>query len=322
MDDLTVTDAELGPRDRINAGANGIIWSLRTFRLETDPGPLVFKEYQGAALDVSLPGLRSIVNARVRLTEAKRAQLDQLTVWPLRAVINGDGQPVGVLMHLIDSSFMQRMKLPSGSFDMTVREVQHLIYDAGTARRGGIDVPADRDTRTRLMVCERMAFTLNLLHDANLVYGDLSARNVLYRMRPTPSVMLVDCDAARVRGSAAIVDQQNSPDWNPPEGSRQTQDTDRYKLALFVLRCLSPGRGSSINRDPGSAPDHVDDDGRRLLRSGLSGVPEERPRASEWLDYLRRQLGLPTLPTQASTAARETYERGWRRGEDGVWIRA
>jgi len=333
-DRLTVNEGELGRRDRLNQGANGTIWQLSHYHLASDPGVLVYKQYQGtAAKGVSLPGLANIVQARLRLTARQREIFDELTVWPLRVVVDGAGAPVGVLMRLINNAFMQEMKLPSGKRETVAREVQHLIFDPGVARQGGIDVPADRDARSRFTVCERIALAISIIHGANLVYGDLSARNVLYRLRPTPSVLLVDCDAARVKGSAAVNKQQNSPDWDAPEGGQQTQASDRYKLALFVLRCLTPGRNASLNRDPATADAALDPQGRDLMRAALTGPSAERPLAREWLSYLRQRIGLRPLPPrsgQPRQATNQTYAGpripqqdavGWRKGDDGVWVR-
>jgi hypothetical protein len=330
-DQVTVDEALLGTRDRLNRGANGTIWRLTGFQLTSDPGAVVYKQYHGAAAQgVSLPGLASIVQARVRLKDKQRAALDELTVWPLRVVVNREGAPLGVLMRLIDPIFMEDMRLPSGRRETVARELQHLIFDPAVARRGGVDVPDDRDGLARFAICERMAMAMSIMHGANLVYGDLSARNVLYRLRPKPSILLVDCDAARVKGSAAVNKQQNSPDWDPPEGGQQTQASDRYKLALFVLRCLLPGRNASLNRDPASADKLLNATGRQLMREALTGPPNDRPLARQWLSYLRQQIGLPPLPVRPVRPVRaETPPRvdpvqkidGWRRGGDGVWVR-
>ncbi|GAA1740377.1 hypothetical protein [Luedemannella helvata] len=331
-DQVTVDEGRLGRRDRLNSGANGAIWRLTGFQLASAPGPLVYKQYQGqAAVGVSLAGLASIVQARLRLTPRQLTVFDELTVWPLRVVVDRSGTPLGVLMRLIDSDFMENMRLPSGRRAMVPREVQHLIFDPAVARRNSVDVPADRDLAARFTVCERMALAMSLMHGANLVYGDLSSRNVLYRLRPKPSVLLVDCDAARVKGSAAVNKQQNSPDWDAPEGGQQTQASDRYKLALFVLRCLLPGRNASLNRDPASAAAVLKPEGRRLMRMALTGPPSDRPLAREWLSYLRQEIGLQPLPSRQSTGVVKPKDGGqripvqntpgWLKGDDGVWVR-
>jgi hypothetical protein len=325
-----VPAAALGPRDRLNEGANGVIYSLPSFTLGDEPGQLVLKEYRSVAAPVSSAGLQGIVDARLRLAAHRRRALDELTVWPLRVVVGDTGDPQGVLMRLIPDTFMARMTLPSGRQEIGPREVQHLIFDPAAARRLGVCVPDDRDVEGRLRICERLCYVISILHGANLVYGDLSARNLLYRLAPQPSVLLVDCDAARVRGSAPANKQLDTPDWNPPEigrgGGVQSQSSDRYKLALFVLRCLTPGRRSSVNRDWSVAVRVLPGGGLDLLKRALDGRPEDRPLAREWLFYLRTRLGDRPVPPPAGAPdagasrnpVRQTHN-GWKRGHDGTW---
>lgn len=325
-DSSPVTIDDLGTRERLNAGANGTIYLLRDYQLSAAPGPLVFKEYKLRSMSVSLAGLQHLVAVRVGMAPQRRAAFDELAVWPLKVVVDGDGAPAGVLMRLISEDFMQTIALPSGAREHIPREVQHLIFDPAAARRSEIDVPADGDVRSRIAVCAQLAYAISLMHGADLVYGDLSARNILYRLHPSPSVLLVDCDAARVRGSAAVNKQQDSPDWDPPERVRgSSQLTDRYKLALFVLRCLTPGRRSSVNRDWSVAETMLGPGGTRLMRAALEGPPKDRPKARDWLFYLRELLGAPLVPParpQPPAPARKVVTSdGWRRDTNGTWIR-
>lgn len=318
----TVPLSALGPMSRLNAGANGVIHRLDTFRLPDEPGELVFKEYDPRTVQVALGGLERLAGLRLGLSAQRRAVLDEMTAWPLRAVAGPGDEARGVLMRLIPAGFFEDMLLPSGNRDRVPREIQHLIFDADVARRREVDVPGDDDPHTRLRICERFAYILSVLHGANLVYGDISARNVLYRLRPRPSVFLVDCDAARVRGAAAVNQQQHSPDWNPPERGRgQTVATDRYKLALFVLRCLTPGKGSSVNRRWAAAGTVLDRHGLRLLELGLGDDPGHRPLARQWVFYLRGALGLGAMPLVAAAPHPRPRETGWRRGPHG-WVPA
>jgi hypothetical protein len=314
----TVPLSALGTMTRLNAGANGTIHRLDGFRLPDEPGSLVFKEYNLSTVHVALSGLERLADIRLSMVAQRRAVLDEMTAWPLRAVVGQANEARGVLMKLIPATYFEDMLLPSGTRDRVPREVQHLIFDAAVARRREVDVPADNDRVTRLRICERFAYIMAILHGANLVYGDVSARNVLYGLRPQPSVFLVDCDAARVRGSAAVNRQQHSPDWDPPESATgQSVTTDRYKLALYILRCLTPGKGSSINRQWRAAAGVLDAPGRRLLQLGLGGDPDRRPMAREWVFYLRRALGVPAMPAIAAAPPQRPSEAGWRRGPHG-----
>lgn len=337
--DLTVGLDGLGRRKELGRGANGVVYRLRGYRIAGMTGELAYKEYRAGTSAASVQGLSTIISLVNQLPPAQRAAVDQMTAWPLRVVVNSDGQAAGVLMRLIPDHFFADMLLPSKNRERIAREVQHLIVDPARTRRSQIAVPDDGDLDSRIRLCERFAYLIAALHGAKLVYGDISARNVLYTLRPSPSVMLVDCDAARKEGSAAVNRQADSPDWDPPETQRdrkagrspkQTQDTDRYKLALFVLRCLTPGARSSLNRDPALADRLLDRHGRDLMRQALQGPPGKRPRAVDWWHYLRALLGEGPMPASRAAARHQgatpatpqgTLHGGWRL-VSGRWVPA
>ena len=103
----------------------------------------------------------------------------------------------------------------------------------------------------------------------------------------------------------------------------QSQDSDRYKLGLFILRCLAPGRGSSTNRDPGAADRVLDGRGRFLMHTAITAPPADRPTAREWLLYLGSRTGQPWL-SPVPVVARRTLppSTGWRRTAHGAWVAA
>ena len=123
-----------------------------------------------------------------------------------------------------------------------------------------------------------------------VIVGDINAKNIVFRMRERPTVMIIDCDGMRPMGASSPT-QWNSPDWDPPENADfQNMQTDLYKLRLFILRCLTPGRAGSINRDPRFADGKLDPRGLEMLSMSLSEAPRERPTAKEWHRYLNEVL--------------------------------
>lgn len=347
---LVVQASALGTKRQLNRGANGTIWQLQAYQLPDVQGPIVYKEYMRGRVTVSKPALLNVVKARGAISPKTLPSFDAMTVWPLRVVVDDADLPCGVLMRLIPRSFFVDIFMKfTGAMESTPREVQHLIYDVQRARSNNVDVPDANDAKLRIKLCERLSSLLAVLHKADYVYGDLSARNVLYQLTPTPSVMLVDCDAARKRGNAAVIKQQDSPDWDPPETSVallrgqpsiQSMATDQYKLGLFVLRCLTPGRGSSTNRDPAGAKRALGAQYGPMLERALTGSPAERPTAAQWAQGLRAILGerspsITVAPAQttasknntskptkktAPVAPPTTTHPGWTRADDGSWV--
>lgn len=308
MTDLVIARAgvgALGPE--LGRGGQARVLAAPELALPDAPGPLVFKEYK----ETSTPphGLRALVAVRGRLDATVRTRLDALTCWPLRVVEDG-GVVVGVVLPLIPPSFVQTRILPgTNTHTGDAREVQNLLVDPDMTRRLGMPAPT---TAERLVICRDFAAAVHLVHRLGLVVGDINPRNALYRVRERPTCMLLDCDSVRIKGSVSVVAQLNAPDWEPPEGGGAlTQATDRYKLGLFVLRCLGPGRMSSVSRDPARADAALDEEGRALLRAAL-GTAATRPTAQEWGRYLDRRITGRRAPERTG---------GLRRDAAGVWRR-
>jgi hypothetical protein len=282
--------ADLGDVSEIGSGGQGIVYSVSKEPAWAHSGPLVYKEYRRDPGSGFFDNLAGIVRMRARLPHYQRAALDAATAWPLCLVVDEHGDPTGVVMPRIASRFYATVQLPSGREKTIPREIQPLFAAPARADKIGLDVPAGDDTRTRLQLCARLADAFALLHEVDIVYGDLSSRNVLYDAAPTPSVLLIDCDGASL-ASGVVPRYMETPDWGAPEmqrslGYRPSVNTDRYKLALFVLRCMTPGDRSSINRDPAVASSVLDTTGFGLLRNALEGPPYRRPSAREWSHYL------------------------------------
>jgi DNA-binding helix-hairpin-helix protein with protein kinase domain len=284
---------------KIGGGANGVVHQLASYRLPEVPGPIVFKHYfqRKGTEPPAAAGLAGIVQTGTTITDKEqRRAITERTAWPLRVVLDDDHKAVGVLMRLIPDEFMQRFAQSRGRTKIRPREIQHLMMDPAVIRHNGVDVPADNRMRARGEICRELAYVMAALRGAGLIFGDVSARNILYSIRPRPSIFFVDCDAARVHGSASVFPQQHSPDWEPPEAMSGTSDkqnhaTDNYKLALAIMRILTPGRGSSVNRDRHAADRVLGAEGRLLLKRALEGKPPERPEAKEWFRYFTNALG-------------------------------
>lgn len=331
MSTEAVTLAQLGaPGPKLGEGAQARVFALPGLQLPDARGPFVFKQYKPRQNPPQ--GLRRLVKVRNDLDPAAKGRLDLYTAWPLRVVEDG-GQVCGVVMPLIPQSFLQTRVLPgTGALKTSAREVQNLLVTPERARVVGMPVPTVGD---RLAICRDLAAALHLLHRNNLVFGDLNARNELFRIGERPAVMLVDCDGIRISGNAAVVTQLDAPDWDAPARERWlTVYTDRYKLGLFVLRCLSEGEQASTTRDPDRAAAALDVEGQRLLRTALDADPGARPTAQDWGWYLQYRLtGLrpTTVAAVGAVAAVRTPPpqrqagpalTGWVRDQaTGQWIR-
>lgn len=317
MSTHTIGLSALGPLgEQLGVGGQGRVFLAPAITLDDVAGPLVYKQYKPG--HVPPHGLSAVVSRRLRMDVATRQRLDRLAVWPVR-IVEQAGAVSGVLMPLIPGQFFEDRYLPSGRSTRSLREVQHLFIDPDRALRLGMPAPT---AAQRLLVCRDFAAALHLLHRNDLVIGDINAKNAVFRLDARPCVMIVDCDAIRIKGAAAVVKQLNAPDWEPPEDTL-TQATDLYKFGLFVLRCLGPGAMASVSRDPARADAVLAPEGRTLLRASLSHRPADRPTAQDWgrffdgLQPVIRRQSAPAPPPPATSTP------GWKRDpKTKRWVQA
>ncbi|AXX28275.1 hypothetical protein KCV87_15780 [Actinosynnema pretiosum subsp. pretiosum] len=283
---VSVDLADLGtPGAKLGSGGEAAVHAMPGFRLPDVKGELVFKRYRNASDHPD--ALRRVVAARTGLDDEARARLDAITAWPVRVVLSG-GKAVGVLMPRIPDPFFDVVTRSTGE-EHKLREVQHLFVDESRTFRSGRPVPT---AEQRLRVCLDFASALAFLHDRlKFVFGDINAKNEVFRLDARPMVLFLDCDAARPVGTVAATRQLNAEDWIPPEQGVLNLATDRYKLGLFVLRCLTPGHFSSVKANPDNAAGVLDAEGMDLLRRALGADQAARPSSGDWVRHLRHVLG-------------------------------
>jgi hypothetical protein len=295
---ITVDLADLGKLGaQLGRGGEATVHEAPSAHLPDVSGPLVYKKYKTPPSRQD--ELRRIVQLRAGLSAVERDYLDARTTWPLRLVESG-GVVTGILMRRIPEQFGDRItSAATGSLEWSLREVSFLFIDP--ARLGGPKVGRQvPGWDQRLTICRDFAELLDFYHRRlQVVFGDINARNELYRLDGPPSVMFIDCDGVRTIGSVHT-GQLNAPDWEPP-GGRATPlglFTDRYKLGLFVLRALTPGPQTSTRTDPQGAAAVLDAAGLDLLTRALDPSPcaQDRPAAEEWWRYFSLLLGDPVDP--------------------------
>lgn len=297
---MSIAPGELGtPGKQLGRGGQAVVIDLPDLKLPDVEGSLVYKKYREPHTELS--SLRRIVRTRNDLDLAARKRLDAVTVWPVR-VVEENGEALGIVMLKIPAAYFDRVTLRgTGTTKHVLREVQNLFIPPDRAVELGRPRPT---AEQRLRICRDFAGVLAFMHDAlEVVFGDVNAMNELYRLDDTPMVMFLDCDGVRPKGEKAAVKQLNSPDWVPPEDQLLSRASDLYKLGLFVLRCLTPGQGTSVSKDPGAAAGVLDSQGVAMLRRALGSDLGSRPLAGEWEVYLRRVLGEPIAPPRVGAVS-------------------
>jgi serine/threonine protein kinase len=295
----TLKETDLGDLTQIGAGGMAKVFAIPDFFLPECPGRrLVYKKLRPKVRPVPLYGLAALTRVLSELETDHRAAVERSFNWPLRVVVDDGDGAAGVVLPLIPDEYFLDLHLTSGSIRRRPAEAQYLFCDSGYCSTMRIPF---LDEHARRALCRSLSYALGLLDRADVVYGDLSALNIIFRLTPRPAVMLVDCDAIRLTGGAAALGRQpHSPDWEPPEALRakrlrdnteyciQNKPTDRYKLGLAILRILTPGPGCSTNLDPTVARHILPPKLYELLERSLSDNADDRPSARAWYEELTR----------------------------------
>jgi hypothetical protein len=275
-------------------GGFGKVYRVDGFTLPGDKTPLAYKEFTSEH-DAQGRSAEAAVTFRDGLGAADQAELDFYCAWPRALVTDLRGKVCGLLMPLIPREFFCRLAADSGQMTDKPREMGWLIAGAVQRREARIDLGEVDNTR-RLLLLAQLVYAIGRLHKHGWVFGDLSFKNAVFTVDP-PRVMLLDCD-----GAADLRDfgrkQSSTPSWDPPEcpinpapGRPRQQDlqdtvTDAYKLGLAILRCLTPGKGSSTSRSSDRLDHELDPAGSRLVARALSADRTARPTAKELYTYL------------------------------------
>jgi len=277
---LAIDAAELRQGQVLGRGGQGEVVEVNLPGRPTTE-PLVAKWYLPSVIP-DPAALTRLVSWRRSLDGEARTMLDAVACWP-RAVLLREGRAAGVLLARVPAEFTFTLTRPSGGRVTVLRELQYLIAGPELLARRGI---ADADLTTRLRALAGLVSAVAFLHVRDVVLGDLSVKNVLWA--PERGVYLLDCDSLRMTGNNPAVRQPNSPGWDDPVfPGTQNQQSDRYKLALAVLRVLDR---NFHTRDPELAADALGREFLPILRAGLSHDPAARPAARAWLGPLRRRI--------------------------------
>ncbi len=231
-----VQQAQLGALGENLGENNGE--SRRVCRLKKYSG-WIFKEYPKP---VSAPGvqrLNRLIQLPGQMTTTDKVLVDAHTSWPATRVVDAQQKTIGVLMPLAPSSFSTSRQLPSGRSEPRMLEVDVLALTE--ARQQHIKLPP-QSLANRISICASIAAVGALFERQSLVYLDWSYANVFWSLGDH-SAYVIDLDGSSFGPRAQI----QSPNWADPlvpRGHRAGNESDRYRVALLIARCLTGMRAN------------------------------------------------------------------------------
>ena len=256
---------DLQVSEEVGDGGEGTVYAVRQDDPEDRPA-VVLNRYQRPLDEVRATHLRHLVGLRAQMRLGMGVY-----AWP-EVLVDDGPRTVGVLMPRAPAAFWTTVTLRSGATRQRLREAQYLLFPAAKLQALGIGFAA---LAARLEVLAALTVALQHLHHVGLVYGDLSARNVLFATGSPVGVFLLDCDGIAVAGSAYVVD---SPDWDDPSAPETaTMAADVYKLGLFAARMLAVNPTVRQAPDGGRTPATL----LPVLQAALSPEPAARPTVDE-----------------------------------------
>ncbi|MCT2582395.1 hypothetical protein [Actinophytocola gossypii] len=260
---------DLGPVRRIADGGQGAVY--RPAR----PGGLLVKLYhEDVAVDAD--ELAALIALPARFPPAARRLVGTSTAWP-RGRVFDRGRCVGLLMREAPRRFATSL---AGSARLL--ELQFLLYPRRAMWRE-LALPS-ADGRRGLAV--RYARLFDTLHGNGVLLGDVSMRNLLWSTAGGAGVFALDCDGFRVLGRRPAVRPASTAGWLDPAArpGEASLDTDRYKLALVVLRLLLADHAATPADDRCAALDPA-----LAALATRAARPGTRPSAAAWLTALEER---------------------------------
>lgn len=270
---------------------------------------VLYKKYASSRPE---SGYDTLIEIPSGLDSAEADFVDEHFAWPLSVVTSNKDEVVGVLLPKAEPAYWAHLSTDK----VRVRDFNYLLYEARSARVG-VEPPT---LHQKLDLIRSFAEVLAWLEGRGLVHEDLAAQNVLWRISPNPSVLLLDCDSIR-----PVLGKTSDPlyvttDWSDPRvltGRTQRPDTASMSYAVGLLTArvfVEPTWRPSLTDAPQRLDSELPADVSALLVDAVAAsIP--RPALGTWMRVLleARQAASETVanaPAVAEVASRPELRRG------------
>jgi hypothetical protein len=198
------------------------------------------------------------------------------TAWPA-VIVKDSGRVCGFLMRRVPPEYYFNFRTQTQGTVRKLATMEFLLNDDEYTSRAGLSVTPVTDLQ-RVALLQDLAVIVSRLHDLGVVVGDLSPKNLLFQLTPSPGCFLIDCDAMRVQ-DASVLAQVQTPDWEvPAREPTATPEADAYKFALLAIRLFARDQSS---RNP-AALTRLSPALGDLAADSLDLEPSRRPSIADW----------------------------------------
>lgn len=277
----------------LGRGGQGRVVAVNGFMI-SGQWPAAAKIYAADHLSaVDSAVLEQMVGLPRQLTREDSAWLLENTAWPA-VVAENDGAVCGFLMRTVPAEYYFDFLTRTLGSQRKLADVAFLLNPDSYVSSAGITAT----DRQRLLLLKSLAALLTRLHSIGVVVGDLSPKNLLFSLRPSPGCFLIDCDAAQLHGQT-VLRQVETPDWEAPPGeARATTATDSYKFGLLAIRLFARDQSS---HDP-AVLTAISAELGRLAGLSQQADAQARPMPGTWT----AALDAAAARAEASTPAQAT----------------
>lgn len=285
----------------LGSGGQGHVTAVNRVTLNGQWAAAVKIYSPGVARLVNVAALEKIAGFPGTLSHSDGLWLHENTAWPAALVENGQAV-CGFLMRRVPPEYYFSFHTQTQGTWQKPTQIEFLLNSDRYVSSSGLAV-TDYD---RVALLKSLAIVISRLHSLGVTIGDLSPKNLLFRLRPAPSCFLIDCDAMRVQG-ASVMQQVQTPDWEvPSDETTATPAADAYKFALLAVRLFARDQSSNNRAALRALSPELD----RLAEISLYGGASRRPSLADWIPALTAACdainakSAPSPPTKARTPNR------------------
>lgn len=200
----------------------------------------IYKEYRAQLSSDDVQRLDRLIGLPPWMAQPDRDLAGSHASWPASRVVDGQ-HSVGVLLPLAPDSYKVDLEVRPGRTVRKMLEVDLLAQSEEQQVKRKLPAQA---LGARISVCASIARVGALLERQGLVYLDWSYANVFWCWRDH-SAYVIDMDGCSF-GCRPQIETPNWADPLVPRGREAGNESDRYRLALLIGRCLTAERGAPL----------------------------------------------------------------------------